>query len=433
MDEVRGLMDFIDRAPTAFQAVAHIADALAGAGYAPLSETERWTLAPGGRYYLTRNQSSIIAFRIPEAGFAHFQIVASHCDSPAFKLKPNAARESQGYATLNVEKYGGMLMATWLDRPLGIAGRVIVREGGALESRLVDCGRNLALIPNMPIHFNREVNDGFAYNAQVDMLPVIGLEGADVMDAVAAATGVEKAAIAGADLFLVNNEKAVRWGANDEFIASARLDDLECAYASMRALIEAAPSDHIDMMCVFDNEEVGSGTKQGADSTLLTDVMDRIAAALGADAQVLSAAMASGFMLSADNAHAVHPNHPEKYDAENRTRMNAGVVVKFNANQKYTTDGVSAAVFETLCARAGVPTQRFANRSDIAGGGTLGHIANAHASMNTADIGLAQLAMHSAYESAGAEDVDSMIRAMRAFHETDIVMAADGRFELRGN
>ena len=430
MDEVRGLMDFLDRAPTAYQAVADIAAQLDAAGFASLSERGSWALVPGGKYYFTRNQSSIIAFRIPEQGFAHFQIVASHCDSPAFKLKPNAARDGQGYAMLNVEKYGGMLMQTWFDRPLGIAGRIIVHEDGRLITKLVDCGRNLALIPNMPIHFNRKANEGVELNAQVDMMPVIGAEGADVMDAVAAAAGVDKEAIAGADLFLVNTEKAARWGVNSEYIASGRLDDLECAYASVRALLTAGPSKHIDMACVFDDEEVGSGTKQGADSTMLTDALSRIAAALGADAQALSAAVSGSFMLSADNAHAVHPNHPEKYDAENRTRMNGGVVVKFNANQKYTTDGVSAAVFETILKRAGVPSQRYANRSDVPGGGTLGHIANAHASMNTADIGLAQLAMHSAYESAGAEDVDHMISGMRAFHQTEIDVLSDGEIRL---
>ena len=430
MDEIKGLMAFLDRVPTAFQAVGDICAQLDAAGFEALSERESWALVPGGKYYVTRNQSSVIAFRIPQRGFSHFQIVASHCDSPAFKLKPNAAHEAQGYAMLNVEKYGGMRLNTWLDRPLGVAGRIIVHEDGRLVTKLVDCRRALALIPNMPVHFRNKSGEEPELNPQVDLLPVIGATGTDVMDAVAAAAGVDKADIAGTDLFLVNTEKATLWGVNDEYIASGRLDDLECAYASVRALISAAPSGHIDMACVFDNEEVGSGTKQGADSTLLTDVLCRVGAALGADAQALTAAVSGSFMLSADNAHAVHPNHPEKYDVENRTRMNEGVVVKFNANQRYTTDGVSAAVFESICRRAGVPTQRYANRSDIPGGGTLGHIANAHASMNTADIGLAQLAMHSAYECAGAQDLSHMINAMRAFHEAEIEVLSDGEIRL---
>ena len=430
MDEIKGLMAFLDRVPTAFQAVGDICAQLDAAGFEALSERESWALVPGGKYYVTRNQSSVIAFRIPQRGFSHFQIVASHCDSPAFKLKPNAAHEAQGYAMLNVEKYGGMRLNTWLDRPLGVAGRIIVHEDGRLVTKLVDCRRALALIPNMPVHFRNKSGEEPELNPQVDLLPVIGATGTDVMDAVAAAAGVDKADIAGTDLFLVNTEKATLWGVNDEYIASGRLDDLECAYASVRALISAAPSGHIDMACVFDNEEVGSGTKQGADSTLLTDVLCRVGAALGADAQALTAAVSGSFMLSADNAHAVHPNHPEKYDVENRTRMNEGVVVKFNANQRYTTDGVSAAVFESICRRAGVPTQRYANRSDIPGGGTLGHIANAHASMNTADIGLAQLAMHSAYECAGAQDLSHMINAMRAFHEAELEVLSDGEIRL---
>lgn len=426
MQYAEHMMDFIRHSPTAFHAVANICQMLEHEGYVLLSERGMWRLQPGGRYCVTRNQSSIIAFRIPESGFAHFQIVATHADSPAFKLKPSAGRESQDYAVLNVEKYGGMIMSTWFDRPLSIAGRAIVRTEQGLESRLVNIERDLCLIPNMPIHFNRDMNDGVKLNPQVDMLPICGGAGTDYMQVVADSIGAQRDAIVGADLFLVNRDAPRLWGANDEYIASPRLDDLECAYASVAALMASKPSDHIDMICVFDNEEVGSGTKQGADSTFLTDVMTRVAAALRAEQQALKIAMAGSFMLSADNAHAVHPNHSDKYDAENRVSMNGGVVVKFNANQKYTTDGVSQAVFEAICRRASVPVQRFANRSDIPGGSTLGNIANAHASMNTVDIGLAQLAMHSANESAGTKDLRHMIEALRAFHETEIDVVRDG-------
>ena len=431
MDEVRGLMDFISASPTAFQAVKNICARLEGAGFERIDECEPWTIRAGGRYFFTRNQSSVAAFRVPEAGFAHFQIVASHSDSPCFKLKPSAGRASQGYAVLNVEKYGGMIMSTWLDRPLTIAGRAIVRTGEGFESRDVCLDRDVALIPNLPIHVNRNVNDGVALNPQVDLMPVYGAEGADYMALVAEDVGAKADDIAAADLFLVNRDAPRLWGADNEFIAAPRLDDLECAYASTQAFLQAAPSGHIDMMCVFDNEEVGSGSKQGADSNLLEYAMRRVALALGADAQALEAAMARSFMLSADNAHAVHPNHPEKYDEQNRVRMNGGVVVKFNANQKYLTDGASQAVFEHICAGAGVPVQRFANRSDIPGGSTLGNIACTHASMNAVDIGLAQLAMHSACETAGARDVEAMIRAMRAFHESEIDVRRDGLIRVR--
>ena len=431
MDEIRGLMDFIDRSPTAFHAIDNISSELTRAGFEGLLERDIWTLRPGGRYFFTRNQSSVIAFRIPEKGFAHAQIVASHSDSPCFKLKPNAHSDRCGCAMLDVERYGGVLLSTWLDRPLGVAGRVIARVDGMLESRLVDLKRPVALIPNVPIHFNRTVNENQSWNVQVDMMPLCGEAGERLDGRIAEAAGVSPDDVAGADLYLYNCDRAKLFGVEDAFIAAPRLDDLECAYASMRAFLTAESSEHLDILCVFDNEEVGSGSKQGADSTLLTDALHRIADALGAPLQAYEAAMASSFMLSADNAHALHPNHPEKYDAENQVFMNRGVVVKSNASLKYTSDAVSLAVFETLCAREEVPVQRFSNRSDLPGGSTLGHIANAHASMNTVDIGLPQLAMHSACETAGARDLEPMIRAMRRFYETEIMVCRDGLIELR--
>ena len=431
MDIICDMMRFIDGAPTAFHAVQAVAEMLADAGYQELKEREPWTLAPGGRYFLTRNRSSLIAFRLPEGDLNRFQIVASHADSPAFKLKPQAGKASQGCALLNVEKYGGMLMSTWLDRPLSLAGRLVVRDGDRLTTRLVNVDSDLAVIPNVPIHFNRNVNDGVAWNAQVDMLPVIGAEGADYIEIVANAAGVGRDSIAGCDLFLYNRDKAKRVGAAGEYICAPRLDDLECAYTSLLAFLRAAPGEHSNVYCLFDNEEVGSGSKQGADSTLLDEALRRIALALKLPSQALEAAVAGSFMVSADNAHAVHPNHPDKYDPENRVYMNRGVVIKSNANQKYTTDALSAAVFAAVCDRAGVPTQQFANRSDIPGGSTLGNISNAHVSMNTVDIGLAQLAMHSACETAGALDVEYMVRALQAFYEAEIIVETDGLVALR--
>ena len=428
MSELSGLMAFIDASPTAFHAVTNIRGALLEAGFLPLKERAVWRLTPGKAYFVTRNLSSIIAFRVPAKGFEHFQIVAAHSDSPCFKLKPSFERSGNGYVTLNVEKYGGMLMSTWMDRPLSIAGRLIVRGPGGLETRLTRLEGDAALIPNMPIHFNRDANDGVALNPQVDMLPVIASEGSGgALRARLEALCGEGEEIAGADLFLYNRDRARVWGMNEEFIAAPRLDDLECAYAGLRARVTAKPSEHIDLLAVFDNEEVGSGTRQGADSTFLEETLRRIASSLGAAPQVYEAALSRSFMVSADNAHAVHPNHADKYDQENRAFMNGGVVVKFNAAQKYTSDGLSAAVFETICRRAGVPTQRFANRSDVPGGSTLGNIANTHVSMPTVDIGLAQLAMHSAMESAGAQDLDHMVNAMRAFHETELDVRGDGR------
>ncbi len=428
MDNIKGLKDFIKASPTAFHAVDALKRMLSTAGFEALDECQAWRLERGHSYYVTRNLSSLIAFRIPEGKLDHFQITASHSDSPAFKLKPASKRDCQGYAVLNVEKYGGMIMTTWFDRPLSIAGRVIIETPEGMEARLVSIDRDLALIPNMPIHFNRQVNDGVKLNPQVDMLPIIGPAGTDLNALIASAAGVSPEQILGGDLFLVNRDAPRLWGANNEYIASPRLDDLMCAYTSAQALIEAKPSEHVDVLCVFDNEEVGSGTRQGADSTLLFEILCRIAGAMG---EGLETMLARSFMVSADNAHAIHPNHPEQYDAENRVAMNGGVVVKFNANQKYTSDGVSLAVFEAICKRAGVPVQHFANRSDIAGGSTLGNIANTHASMISVDIGLAQLAMHSANESAGNKDIDYMINALRAFHETEIRVVRDGFIQIR--
>ncbi|MBP3426920.1 MAG: M18 family aminopeptidase [Clostridia bacterium] len=430
---VQNFIRFISASPSAFHAVQSLCDMLDAKGFARLDEHKPFAVVPGGKYYVTRNRSSVIAFAIPEGGLSHFQIAASHSDSPTFKLKPFSEEVvCSKYLRLNVERYGGMIMSTWFDRPLSIAGRAVVREGGRLVTRLVDLGRDAVLIPNMPIHFNREVNDGYKYNAQVDLLPLFG--GADAKGALAAqvaeACGAQAQDIVGYDLFLYNRMPGSVWGAQNEFFSCPRIDDLECAYASAEAFLAAVPQGHVNVLAVFDNEEVGSGTKQGADSSFLADVLSRACAALGMDESAQRAAFSASFMVSADNAHAVHPNHPEKYDADNRTFMNGGVVIKHNANQKYTTDAVSCAIFSQICSAAGVPVQQFSNRSDVLGGSTLGNIANAHLSMNTVDIGLAQLAMHSAYETAGCEDLDHMIRALTAFYNAQIETCADGEYLL---
>lgn len=432
-NRVADFMEFVEKSPTAFHAVYHACRMLEQHGFSRLQENTVWQLERGGKYYVTRNQSAVIGFSVPEGGFGPYQIVASHGDSPTFKLKPMFEEKACGcYTRLNVEKYGGMICSTWLDRPLSIAGRVLVREGDGIVSRLVDLDRDAVLIPNVPIHFNRDINDGYKYNAQVDLLPLYGEEEAygRLKSELADACGTVPENIVGNDLFLYNRVSGSVWGADDVFFSCSRIDDLECAYTSLAAFVETGTEGHINVCAVLDNEEVGSGSKQGADSTFLRDVLTRIGSALGASDEEIRAAMASGFMVSADNAHAVHPNHPEKYDADNRVMMNRGVVIKQNANQKYTTDGVSAAVFASICEKAGVPVQYFANRSDIPGGSTLGNISNAHVSMNTVDIGLAQLAMHSAYETAGTKDPEYMIRALKTFWETEIIMNEDGRYTL---
>jgi aspartyl aminopeptidase len=413
MDRLEQFLNFAEQAPTAFHAAAGFREMLERAGYAELKETDPWLVDAGGKYYVMRNDSAVIAVSVPETGFSSFRIVAAHGDSPAFRLKENFEDRDDHYVRLNVEKYGGMIMSSWLDRPLSVAGRLAVREGDGVGVRLVNLDRDAVLIPNQPIHFNREVNEGYRFDPQTDLMPLYGDGGAagGLLEEIAEAAGVRREDILGHDLFLYSRERASVWGAGDAFFSCARIDDLECAWAGMTALTESAARENINVCAVFDNEEVGSTTRQGANSSFLYDTLTRLGFALGASDGEIRAAVAGSFMVSADNAHAAHPNHPEKFDKQNRAYMNKGVVIKHNASQKYTTDAVSSARFALVCERAGVPVQHFVNRSDLPGGSTLGNISNTHVSMETVDIGLAQLAMHSVYETAGAKDLDYLVRA----------------------
>ena len=418
MDRLEQFLNFAEQSPTAFHAAAGFREMLKDAGFAELKETDPWLVDAGGKYFVVRNDSAVIAFEVPETGFSPFRIVAAHGDSPAFKLKEYYEDAGDHYVRLNVERYGGMIMATWLDRPLSVAGRLAVREGDGVGIRLVNLDRDAVLIPNQPIHFNREANDGFKYDPQTDLMPLYGDQDAKggLMEEIAEAAGVRREDILSHDLFLYSRERASVWGAGDAFFSCARIDDLECAWAGMAALTESSARDAVNVCAIFDNEEVGSSTRQGADSSFLYDTLTRLGFALGASDGEIRAAIAGSFMVSADNAHAVHPNHPEKFDRQNRSYMNKGIVIKHNANLKYTTDAVSSARFALICEKAGVPVQHFANRSDIAGGSTLGHISAAHVSVDCVDIGLAQLAMHSAYETAGTRDLPMLIRALEALY-----------------
>lgn len=439
-----GLLRFIEKSPTAFHAVGEFSEMLKDAGFLELSEGARWRLQPGSSYFVTRNGSSLIAFRLPgtsasDAGApAGFQIMASHSDSPSFKIKENPEiRVENSYIKLNVEKYGGMLFAPWFDRPLSAAGRIIVERDGRLYSRLVDVDRDLLLIPNVAIHMNRKVNEGFAYDPQKDLLPLYGMcgEGKPFLGTVAEAAGEKAEDLRGMDLFLYNRQKGTVWGPEDCFLSAPRLDDLECAYASVLGLIVAEPAGSIAVSCVFDNEEVGSTTKQGAASTFLKDTLRRITACLseGVETGLLpegqfTRALSRSFMISADNAHALHPNHPELADPVNRPVMNRGIVIKHNANQKYTTDGVSAALMRMLLKKAGLKYQEFLNRSNMAGGSTLGNISGTQVSLNTVDIGLPQLAMHSPYETAGTRDLGDLVTAAKMFFSLSYNETEDGGF-----
>ena len=431
IQHVEELFQFIENSPSCFHAIETIRKKLNDEGFIELVEGRSWQIEKGKKYYVTRNLSSIIAFKIPENDFKNFHIVASHSDSPTFKIKENAEIEvNNKYVKLNTEKYGGMICSTWFDRPLSIAGRILVKEGNVVKTHLVNIDKDLVIIPNLAIHMNRAVNDGYKYNAQIDMLPLYGdnTSKGSLMKTVAQSVGVEEDSILGTDLFLYNRMRGTKIGANSEYISSPRLDDLECAYASLSAFLSETNSNSASVYCVFDNEEVGSGTKQGADSTLLYDVLRRINMCLGNSEEDYYKLIASSFMISADNAHALHPNYSDKSDPTNKVYINDGIVIKYNANQKYTTDAVSASIFKSICDSVNVPYQTFTNRSDILGGSTLGNISNAHVSLNTIDIGLAQLAMHSTYETAGAKDVTYLIDAIKAFYNTSIEQVEDGQY-----
>ena len=406
------------------------------AGFQPLTLTGTWNLKEEQGYYLPVFDSSLMAFTIgrQNGSMPSLRMEAAHTDWPCLKLKPSPEVTTGRYGKLNVEVYGGPILNTWMDRPLSMSGKVCIAGSDPFtpDVRFINFKRPLLTVPNLAIHMNRQVNDGYAYNAQKDMLPVFGsLEAKGTfMSLIAEAAGVKEEDILGHDLFLYNRQPGTIWGADETFLSCGRLDDLQCAFSSVKAVIEGENSSSISVAAIFDNEEVGSGTKQGADSTFLKDVLERINDSLGRTREQYLMAVASSFMISADNAHAVHPNHADVADPTNRPAINEGIVIKYNANQKYTTDAVSAAVFKALCKKVQVPVQTFTNRSDIAGGSTLGNISNAHVSLNTVDIGLPQFAMHSPYETAGVKDTCYLIKAATEFFNSCIVAEGNGNYSL---
>ena len=416
---VQSMLDFIADSPSCYHVIANTAAELTAAGYAPLSERERWTLKPGGRYFVTRNSSSLIAFRVPETLTGGFMMAAAHSDSPAFKLKEHAELRSNGYVRLNTEKYGGMLMATWFDRPLSVAGRLIVRENGHLAEKLAAVDGTMLVIPSVAIHMDRNVNHKKDWNIQTDLSPLYGMTGgkSSFLDVVAASAGVKKEDILAHDLYLYSRVPGTLWGEDREFISSPKLDDLQCAFAAFRGFVAGKKEKAISLYALFDNEEVGSGTANGAGSTFLSNILLRLSLSLGYSYDETMAMIAGSFMISADNAHSVHPNHEEYADPVNRPVINKGIVIKYNAQQRYATDALSAARFKNLCEEIHIPTQTFTNRSDNPGGSTLGNISNTKVAMPTVDIGLSQLAMHSSYETAGTLDTAYLAAASAKFFD----------------
>ncbi len=419
-ERIDALRAFLDASVSVYHAVDYLAKTLDAAGYTHLREQDAWDLVPGGKYYMIRGGSALTAFRLPAGEPKGFLISASHSDRPTFKVKANGALTG-AYTRLNTERYGGMLIAPWMDRPLSLAGRVLVETENGIHSKLVNIDRDLLLIPNVAIHMNRSVNEGQKWNPAVDSLPLMGGKG-----------GAEKyramleqeagGRILGHDLFLYVRQKATVWGLEEEYLSAPALDDLECVWTCAQGFLKAPESESIPVLCAFDGEEIGSVTVQGAASDFLENVLSRICVARNYDEKRL---LAQSFVVSADNGHALHPNHPELADPVNAPLMNGGVVIKFNSNMRYTTDGLSCAVFRRICDKAGVPTQTFYNRPDIPGGSTLGCISLAHVSVPSIDIGLAQLAMHSCYETAGVQDVLYMEDAMTAYFGTTLERNGD--------
>ena len=421
------LAAFIEKCPSMFHTTAEISCRLKDAGFVYLPEGETWRIERGGSYFTTRNGSTVVAFKVgSELDSYHFQVTAAHGDSPTFKVKAVPELTGPGeYLRLNTEVYGGAIDYTWFDKPLSVAGRALVNDNGRIESRLFSIDRPVALIPSLAIHMNRSVNENFSPNRQVDLMPLFSAGAAEKGDfdaLIAREVGVEPAGIIARDAFLTNLQKPVVWGVREEFLSAPKLDDLACAFISLEAFLAGGNARNMSVYCCFDNEEVGSNTKQGAMSTVLRDTLARLNAALGFSEEDYHRAVAKSMLVSCDNAHALHPNHPEVADAENTPMLGGGIVVKEAANQKYCTDAFSRALFLTICDSAGAPAQTFANRSDMAGGSTLGNLSNTQVSMHGVDVGLPQLAMHSSYETCSVRDISSSIAALKAFFDRNILI-----------
>lgn len=419
---VHSMLSYIRKSPTCFHAVASLEKMLQEAGYIRLYPGN-WQLEQGGKYYTVRNGSSLIAFRIPKAVPVGYMITASHSDSPCFRIRDNGELTGT-YTRLSCERYGGMLNATWLDRPLSIAGRVTVATTQGVESRLVDLEKDSLVIPNVAIHLNREANNGLKYDPARDLLPLWGGKetAGSFREAVASAAGCKAEDILATDLFVYNNQPGTVWGARDEFVSAPRLDDLACVYACAVGFLSAEDRETMPVLCIFDNEEIGSETKQGAASMFLSDTLRGIEESLGMSAAQGRELLSRSMMLSCDNGHGLHPNHPELADSNEAPVPGQGIVVKHSP--RYATDGVAAAVLTKICRKAGVPVQHYSNRPDQAGGSTLGNIANTKTGVLTADVGMAQFAMHSAFETAGSRDVEYFVRAAAAFYSA--VLTAEG-------
>lgn len=414
------LLAFLDAIPSPCHTAHVLARRLEEEGYLPLLEKDAWHLRPLGKYYVRRG-GALLAFRLPKKAPECAMIGAAHGDFPTFRVKPCAdERRGGGLWGLSVEKYGGMLCAPWMDRPLSLAGQAVIRTEGGIETRPVSIDRDLCIIPSVAIHMNRDANQNASYNAARDMIPLWGTEAAKgaLPRLLSEALGVGEEDILSHDLFLYPRAKATVLGAEGELIAAPHLDDTACVFALTEGFLAAPAAESLPILAVFDNEEVGSSTKQGANSTLLDSVLRRIMESYGLGETAVDRMLAESFLVSADNAHAVHPNHPEYADANHAPILGGGVAIKYNASQRYATDGISAALFAEFCRRANAPFQRYANRADLPGGSTLGSICTTRVGLTAVDVGLPQLAMHSCFETAAIADTASLVLAMMEIYSS---------------
>ncbi|WPC41559.1 M18 family aminopeptidase [Clostridium sp. JS66] len=421
------LIDFIYESPTAFHVVHNLKKLLSNYGFIELKEEDSWSLKKGGKYFVQKNNSALTAFVVGKGELEKdgFKIIGAHTDSPGFKIKPNADIEVEGeYVKLNTEVYGGPIINTWLDRPLSLAGRVAIKSKNPFypEERLLNIKKPILIIPNLAIHMNRNINSGIELNRQKDILPLLSMVNEKfekekyLIKVISQELGVKEEDILDFDLFLYDTAKGCIMGLNDEFISSARLDDLIMVHSGIKALVNTEVGDSTNIMICFDNEEVGSTTKQGADSPMLSIILERIALSLLKSREDYYRALAKSFIISCDLGHALHPNYAEKSDPANRPIINKGPIIKSSASQSYTSDAVSSAVYKNICSRAEVPVQIFVNRSDEKGGSTIGPISSSHVNINSVDMGLAILSMHSVRELAGVKDYMYATKSFEEFY-----------------
>lgn len=421
------LLDYIYESPTAFNAVKTSKELLVKNGFVELKMNEKWQIKVEGKYFVTKNSSALTAFVINSDKIEDgFRIIGSHSDSPTFRVKPKAEMAVENtYLKLNTEGYGGAILSSWFDRPLSIAGRVVLKSDNILcpTEEIIDIKKPLCIIPNLAIHMNRSVNDGYKFNKQKDTLPLVGLindtleKDNFLLKEISKSLNVKKEDIIDFDLYLYEYEKGCIMGPNDEFISSSRLDNLSMAHASLHGLIDSKGQKGINIAAIFDNEEVGSSTKQGADSNMLRNILERICLSLGKDREDFFAMVYSSFMISADLAHALHPNVTEKHDPTSRPVMGGGPVIKISANQSYTTDAFSAGVYKSICDKCGVKYQEFVNRSDERGGSTIGPISSTHLDINSVDIGSPILSMHSVRELGCVQDHYNIYKTFVEFYQ----------------